>query len=710
LAVAGDHQRLQDFYIEDADRTLRQLLSLPGLDMAIATVDEPLDPALLDRPVSGLMLNILDAAQVPANARQYALPGALVNNQVKHVISISASERRAPSGPMLPLGAGQDVRQADRISPRSSDPLQSSEPLIAPEDASESAPLSRLADPSERMSEGKAVAIAYREQAIKLAGFLRARLSVLVHCEKLIAGHLCACILAETRIPDPDGRGPDIRPEPVYLEMPPNQPADPLADPGGGRLAELRRLISELKPSQVLVIRHLDLMGGGDRTPGREAREMTELIYSALDRTVLAFADPSMTIPEVITARFAVRAEVQGLPRQVPDGKGGHQPIEAALVTAGEADHFVNFRSADLYKHIAGLNPARLRQAMAYAIQMAHDDGFDIQRPAPLDLLLQSLRAFKAQTTEQFTVPDVRFEDIGGYDDVKAVLQQAIRILSGAGRLPDEGLRTELVPRGFLFHGPPGTGKTLFAKAIANRLNATIRVVSGPEVTDMYVGESERKVRVIFAEARRNAPSVIVFDEFDSIAASRTGRDDGGSRAGNALVAQILTEMDGFRPDVPILVVGTTNRLNLIDKALLRPSRFQPVAIGLPNAAARRRIAEIHARHFKIAVKDEMLDLIAESTEGLNGDEIRSVFRDAAVGLYCDGIVADAGRLGYLVGKLRTRIDAETIHAAEQRPYNPADGRRRPGAGHSPLTATSPPPTAVFTPATAAPNSETSPA
>ena len=479
----------------------------------------------------------------------------------------------------------------------------------------------------------------------------------------------------------------DIQPEPVYLDLPPDRPADPLAEAAGNtRLDQLRRLISELKPTQVLVIRHLDLMGGGERTPGREARELTELIYGALDRTVLAFADPSLAIPDVIAARFAVRAEVAGLPREVADGAGGRRRIEAALVTADEARHFTDLASADLYKHIAGLNPARLRQAIAYALQTAHDAGHGPDRPAPLALLIQSLRDFKVQAAEQFAIPDVRFDDIGGYEAVKAVLEQAIRLLSGAGRLPDERLRTESVPRGFLLHGPPGTGKTLFAKAIASRLNAAIRVVSGPEVTDMYVGESERKLRAIFAEARRNAPSVIVFDEFDSIAASRTGRDDGGSRAGNALVAQILTEMDGFRPEVPMLVVGTTNRLNLIDPALLRPSRFQPVAIGLPDLAARRRIADIHAEHFKLDPGEALLDLVAGATEGLNGDEIRSVFRDAAVGLYCENIAPDAERLGFLVGRLRTRIDAQTVHEPERHRHDPADGRRRPRAGMTPQT------------------------
>src|SRR5262249_28247792 len=140
-------------------------------------------------------------------------------------------------------------------------------------------------------------------------------------------------------------------------------------------------------------------------------------------------------------------------------------------------------------------------------------------------------------------------------------------------------------------------------KAIANELEATIMVVSGPEVTDKYVGEGERKIRELFAEARRNAPSVIVFDEFDAIAGRRTGRDDGGSRAGNAMVAQLLTELDGFREDVPFLVVGTTNQLNLIDPALLRPSRFRGIRVGLPDVVARKAIIGVHAKRFNITME-----------------------------------------------------------------------------------------------------------
>ena len=252
-------------------------------------------------------------------------------------------------------------------------------------------------------------------------------------------------------------------------------------------------------------------------------------------------------------------------------------------------------------------------------------------------------------------------------------------------------IRNELIPRGFIFHGPPGTGKTLFAKAIATEMGGTIQVVSGPEVTDMYVGESERKLRELFAEARRNAPAVLVFDEFDSIAAKRSGRDDGGSRAGNAVVAQLLTELDGFRPEVPVLIIGTTNRIDIIDEALLRPSRFREIKIGLPeDPAARKAIARIHAKHFQVDAGGELLDAIANSTNGMNGDEIRSIFRDAKANeLVGDRRRANARVLGEMVGRLRS---AQQSREAESRELSARPGARtvaivRPAAGVTQPTA-----------------------
>ncbi|MCP4363864.1 MAG: ATP-binding protein [Planctomycetes bacterium] len=662
LVPLGPLQAFEDAMLDDPALTLEQFLAkAPGF-----ALDIPFTRDLLARRLDRLLIRAVPWEEV-GNAPLYAPPGLeptqTVAAQPSRSGTLPAKEQAVPERSGQKQGPAEPVRTEEQVAISGSHPLG--------------------------LNETDTVAIAYQTEVRKLATFLRARLSLLVSCEKLVVPQLWKQIINSTWIADPGSAGRETKPEPVVLELPAqDEGTNPLGG-GGNRLARLREIIRELKDDQILVIPNLDLLGsGGEKGLNRESRELTELIYEATDRLVLAFIDPSLPVPEVIAARFAVRASVEGLVRTVIDAQGREVPIGCALVTTEEAAIFRDFNAQKLYKNIAGLNPLRLRDAMAYAVQVARDNGHNPENPAETALLYKELRAFKAQSAEQFTVPDVKFKDIGGYTEVKEILEQAISLISGAGSLPDEKLRHELVPRGFLFHGPPGTGKTLFAKAVANRLNATVRVVSGPEVTDMYVGESERKVRAIFAEARRNAPSVIVFDEFDSIAARRSGREDGGSRAGNALVAQILTEMDGFRPDVPMLVIGTTNRLELVDQALLRPSRFEPVAIGLPDLAARRHIARIHAQHFHIEVTEELLDIIAQATQGLNGDEIRSLFRDACVGQYYrqPPEPADSYRLGFLIGRIRTRLDARQTQIVEQRPAPGLGERRRPGPGMVALT------------------------
>ncbi len=498
------------------------------------------------------------------------------------------------------------------------------------------------------------------------ASFLRAGLSVLVYCDKLVVEHLWKPMTSRARL------------EAQVLTMPEGEEAGGIVPRGlrQRQLAQLRQKIKALVIGQVLVIPHLDLIaGGGDANLPTESRELTELVYEASDRLLLAFADRSLEIPEVLAARFAVRLMVSGMHRTVIHANGEERPIGEALVNADEAAHFEGFDPDGLYKDVAGMNPIRFRHAIKYAVKEHAGAG-----RVEVDQLYKAIRAFKAQTSAKFEAPDVKFEDIGGYEDVKDELEQALGLMLGAYGISNEKLQRELIPRGFIFHGPPGTGKTLFAKAVASKLNATIQIVSGPEVTDMYVGEGERKVRELFAEARRNAPAVLVFDEFDSIAMTRSGRDDGGSRAGNALVAQILTEMDGFRPGVPMLVIGTTNRLEMIDTALLRPSRFKPVAIDLPNRPARLAIARVHADYFKIDVPRDLLEIIADATNAMNGDQIRSLFRDACAAKLCQGIDPDSHQLGRLVGKLRLTAQAQAAAAADHRTVlTVRRGEQRPG-------------------------------
>jgi transitional endoplasmic reticulum ATPase len=632
LHPLGDAPAFQDLVLVlmSQGKSLRELLArAPALSLAPPESDVA---ELLDTPLDRLLIKTM---QVDARTPLYRIDVPL-----------------QPAGHARPPGAGHDVGPG--IGP-------------APATAAPAATGARAATAVQRpaaLTEDEAVGLAHAEDIEEIASYLRAGLSVLVFCDKLVVRHLWPRIVRAA------GR------EPLELELPGVADAPGLVPQGlrQRQLDRLRDLLADMKHGQVLVLPYLDLLGGGgERTLGPDARALAELLYEWPDRPLLAFADRTLPLAPVIAERFAIRPEILGVPRDVP-GPESRTPrtrvlLGDALVTRDEAAYFDGYDPAALFKNVAGLNPLRLRHAIAYAVEQAQARGHGPGRPAPARLLHAAIRAFKVQTSAAFEIPRVTMDDIGGYDEVKAVLERALSLMAGAWRLPDEALRQELIPRGFLLHGPPGTGKTLFAKAVASRLEAALRVVSGPEITDKYVGESERNVREIFAEARRNAPSVIVFDEFDAIAASRTGRDDGGSRAGNAMVAQILTEMDGFRPDVPMLVIGTTNRLELIDEALLRPSRFQPIAVGLPDRAARRRIAEIHARHFHVGADagagtgagDALLDQVADQTAGMNGDQIRSVFRDACLGLHCQepAVPITAERLATLIAGARAAMRAE---------------------------------------------------
>lgn len=626
LVPLGDAQQFNDYWYEDETITLGTFLErFPALSPV------PLDTSTMEQRLE--QFSGLDLVQAPSDIPLYRPPGLVVTvNSPQATVKSTLSDTQSSDS-----GSSSSSSEEKKIE-------TSTTKLSAPQD--DSFP--------KTISEKDAVRLAYAQEIDTAASFLRAGLSVLVMCEKLVVEHLWQEMALRANL------------NPIELTVSDEEEGGIMPRSLRQRqLATLKNLINALKQGDILVIPHLDLLAGGsDSNLPTESRELIELVYKQSDRLMLAFADRSQDIPEVLAARFAVRLLISGVSRTVIYPNGEEKNIGRALVTQDEADHFEDFDPEELYKNIAGMNPIRLRHALKYAVQEVAG-----AEKVPVTHLYQAIRAFKAQTSVNFEVPDVTFADIGGYNSVKAELNKALRLMTGSYNLPNEQLRRELIPRGFIFHGPPGTGKTLFAKAIANQLNATIQVVSGPEVTDMYVGESERKVRELFAEARRNAPAVLVFDEFDSIATKRSGRDDGGTRAGNALVAQILTEMDGFRPDVPMLVIGTTNRLDIIDEALLRPSRFKAIAINRPDLPARRAIAQVHAQHFNIEVSSELIEVIAAETKGMSGDDIRSLFRDACVGLYCEepSRPADAQRFGELVGLLRKAATDRTATAAEQR-------------------------------------------
>src|SRR6188768_1484852 len=221
--------------------------------------------------------------------------------------------------------------------------------------------------------------------------------------------------------------------------------------------------------------------------------------------------------------------------------------------------------------------------------------------------------------------PDVEWNDIGGLDDVKRELQEAVE---WPLRYPD--LYTKLGhsnPKGILMHGPSGTGKTMLAKAVATESESNFISVKGPELLSKWVGESERGIREIFRRARQAAPCVVFFDEIDSIAPVRGMGGD--SMVTERVVSQLLTELDGIQSLSGVVVLAATNRADIIDTALLRPGRFDKILlVPLPDKSARQKILEIHSKDKPLG-PDVNLARIAEMTDGFSGADTSSVVNTA---------------------------------------------------------------------------------
>jgi len=219
-------------------------------------------------------------------------------------------------------------------------------------------------------------------------------------------------------------------------------------------------------------------------------------------------------------------------------------------------------------------------------------------------------------------VPNVKWTDIGGLAEVKEELQEAIEwplkypeIFAYMNTAP---------PKGVLLYGPPGTGKTMLAKAVANESEANFISIKGPEVLSKWVGESEKAVREVFRKARQASPTIIFFDELDSITPVR-GTGFGGSQVTERVISQILTELDGLEELKDVVVIGATNRIDIVDPALLRPGRFDRLLnVPVPDLDARKAILKIHLEKKPLA-EDVKIDTLAEKTEGYSGADLAAL-------------------------------------------------------------------------------------
>ncbi len=265
--------------------------------------------------------------------------------------------------------------------------------------------------------------------------------------------------------------------------------------------------------------------------------------------------------------------------------------------------------------------------------------GLDENQPIPEEILdkllvthkdlLESLKVVRPSAMREVLVetPDVNWEDVGGLEGVKGKLKEAVEWpLNKPEVFKRMGIRP---PRGILLYGPPGTGKTMLAKAVAKESEANFILVNGPSLLSKWVGESEKAVREIFRKARQTAPTILFFDEIDALVPRRGLGSD--SHASERVVNQMLTEMDGLESLNDVVIIGATNRPDMVDPALLRQGRFDRIIFtSIPDEASRKKIFEIYLQKMPVA-KSVNVEKLAAKTEGYVGSDIEGVCREAAM-------------------------------------------------------------------------------
>ena len=222
----------------------------------------------------------------------------------------------------------------------------------------------------------------------------------------------------------------------------------------------------------------------------------------------------------------------------------------------------------------------------------------------------------------------VTFQDVAGEDEEKEELREIVEFL----RQPDKYLALGArIPKGVLLVGPPGTGKTLLAKAVAGEAGVKFLSISGSDFVEMYVGVGASRVRDLFRQAKQNSPAIIFIDEIDAVGRQRGSGLGGGHDEREQTLNQLLVEMDGFTANEGVVVLAATNRVDILDPALLRPGRFdRQVYVGLPDIKGRRDILAVHARNKPLA-EDVDLDKLAKGTSGFTGADLENLLNEAAL-------------------------------------------------------------------------------
>ncbi len=373
--------------------------------------------------------------------------------------------------------------------------------------------------------------------------------------------------------------------------------------------------------------------------------------------------DPALRRPGRFDREIVIGVPVRDGRKEILQIHTRNMPLSPDLDLEEFADTTYGFVGADL--------AALAREAAMHALRKILPK-IDLDEPIPVNVLeeLEVTRGDFREAAKEIEpsalrevlveIPTVVWDDIGGLENVKSDLIEAVEWPLNH---PEAYKRIGIKPtKGILLYGPPGTGKTLLAKAVANESKTNFIAIKGPEILSKWVGESERAVREIFKKAKQTAPTIVFLDELDAIAPIR-GLSAGDSRVSERIVDQLLTSLDGLESMKDVLVLGATNRLDMLDRALLRAGRFDKILFTPPpDKKARAEILKIHTK--EMPLKNVSLGRLSELTEGFVGADIASLCREAGLEALRENMSANEVTMDHFMEamrRVRPSVDKDTV-------------------------------------------------
>jgi proteasome regulatory subunit len=319
--------------------------------------------------------------------------------------------------------------------------------------------------------------------------------------------------------------------------------------------------------------------------------------------------------------RAELREKVDALQRENETLKTASLYV-ATVQDVTEAEEAVVKQHGNNQEVLTEISPD-LADTLEMGDRVAINDSFAIQE------ILDDETDARARAMEITESPAVSYADIGGLEDEIREVQEAVEDpLSHPERFEAVGVEP---PSGVLLHGPPGTGKTMLAKAVANHTDATFIKMAGSELVRKFIGEGSRMVRDLFEMAARREPAIIFIDEIDAVASKRTDSKTSGDAEVQRTMMQLLSEMDGFEDRGEVRIMAATNRFDMLDRAILRPGRFDRlIEVPDPDATAREEILRIHSERMNLA-EDVDFEALARRTEGFNGAQLESLTTEAGM-------------------------------------------------------------------------------